>query len=158
MSSTAINSDASPDQSSAPSVVLKRDDKILRATVVAAMIVLVSAPTIIMLAALPRPFLLTAIAIMTGIVATAGCIVFAAEDHQRAVTRGLIVAGIILLAFPIPMATGATSPGPAYVEAAMRAESLISLAVFSVSVGAACLALGLVMAHRETPTRAAAAA
>lgn len=141
----------SPEQS----VSLTRDDKTLRATVVAAMIVLVAAPTIIMLAALPRPFLLTAIAIITGIVATAGVIVFSAEDHQRAVTRGLISAGVILLAFPIPMAAGASAPAPAFVEAAMRHEALMSLAVFSVCVGAACLALGLVMVHREVPGKPA---
>lgn len=136
---------------------LTRDDKALRATVVAAMMVLVAAPTVIMLSALPRPFLLSAIAIVTGIIATAGFIVFTAEDHHRAVTRGLISAGVILLAFPIPMATGASAPAPAFVEAALRHEALLSLAVFSVSVGASCLALGLVMAHRAAPGTAAAA-
>jgi uncharacterized membrane protein len=139
----------------APTPSFSRDDKVLRATVVAAMVVLVAAPTIIMLSALPRPFLLSAIAIVTGIIATAGCIVFMAEDHQRAVTRGLICAGVILLAFPIPMATGASAPAPAFVEAALRHEALLSLAVFSVSVGASCLALGLVMAHREAPAKPA---
>jgi Na+/H+-translocating membrane pyrophosphatase len=137
--------------STAPAPSLSRDDKVMRATVVAAMIVLVAAPSILMLSALPRPFLLSAIAIVTGIIGTAGFIVFTAEDHQRAVTRGLIAAGVILLAFPIPMAAGASAPAPAFVEAAMRYEALISLAVFSVSVGASCLALGLVMAHREVP-------
>lgn len=147
MSSTTIDTEASP----APSPSLSRNDKALRATVVAAMVVLVAAPTIIMLSALPRPFLLSAIAIVTGIIATAGYIVFTAEDHHRAVTRGLISAGVILLAFPVPMATGASAPAAAFVEAVLRYEALISLAVFSVSVGAACLALGLVMAHRSAP-------
>lgn len=137
--------------SPAPSASLNRDDKVLRATVVAAMVVLVAAPTVIMLSSLPRPLLISAVAIVTGIVATAGCIVFAAEDHHRAVTRGLILAGIILLAFPIPMATGASATAPGFLDAALRNEALLSLAVFSVCVGASCLALGLVMAHRKLP-------
>ncbi len=139
-------------ESPAPSASLSRDDKFMRATVVVAMIVLVAAPVIIMLSALPRPLLISAIAIITGIIATAGYIIFTAADHQRAVTCGLISAGVILLAFPIPMASGASAASPGFVQAAVRNETLLSLAVFSVSVGASCLALGLVMARRSGPS------
>lgn len=137
--------------SPAPSASLSRDDKVVRATVVAAMIMLVAAPTVLMLYTLPKPLLPSAIALVIGIVATAGCIVFTAADHQRAVTRGLILAGVILLAFPIPMAGGVSAPVEGVFHAAMRNEALVTLVVFSVSVGAACLALGLVMARREVP-------
>lgn len=139
----------------APSASLSRDDKVVRTTVVAAMVMLIAAPTILMLASLPPPLLLSAIAVILGIVATAGCIVFTADDHQRAISRGLILAGVILLAFPIPIASGASAPTSGLIDIALRNEALLTLAVFSVSVGASCLALGLVMARREAPSQEA---
>jgi uncharacterized membrane protein len=131
-----------------PSTSLGRHGKALRAVVVGAVMMLITAPTVVLVADLPDSVLPLAIIIVAAVVATAGWFIFTAADHQRAVTYGLISAGIMLLAFSIPMAAGASATAEDAIHM-VRNGPLLTLALFALSIGASCLALGLVMARRD---------